>query len=346
MKILHQFSGGIDSTWAAFLLREKYEVTLLYYILSPFHEKGVEWAERAAKELNLPLRILDLKDLFEERVIKPFIEFYTRGLTPNPCALCNREIKFGYLVEYAKTHGFSFVSTGHYVRKKGDFIYRGRDGWKDQSYFLSLVKKENLSHILFPLGDYSKEEVRKNFPSFLPMHEKESHDVCFLEGKRVGEFFEERGIKGTGWIIWKGRKIKRHKGIFRYTIGQRRAIGIAHKRPLYVVKIEKENVWVGEREEVYSKGLEFDEPNLFCENPPSSLLIQVRYRAPPVRGKIDWEKRKVEFEEPVWAVTPGQIAAFYDGEKLIAGAVILSSSTPLSDTFQQEQGEVKTKKGV
>lgn len=332
MRILHQFSGGIDSTYAAFLLQKKYNVTLIYYILSPFHEKGIDWAERVARELKLPLKILNLKDVFEELVIKPFIEFYKNGLTPNPCAICNREIKFGYMVEYAKNHGFTFVSTGHYVKRKGDFIYRGRDAKKDQSYFLSLVKKENLGYTIFPLSEYSKDWVRENFPSFLPMHERESHDVCFLEGKRVGEFFEERGIKGKGWIIWKGEKVKRHRGVFRYTIGQRRAIGISHRRPLYVLRIDKEDVWVGERDEVYSKYLEFDEPNLFCESPPAYLSVQVRYRSPPVMGRIDWKKRRVYFDEPVWAITPGQVAAFYDEDKLIGGAFILSSSTPVKNT--------------
>lgn len=255
-KVLVGLSGGIDSSVSAFLLKEKgYEVIGVfmkifderYRDFSGFksacygpEEKDIEDAEKVCKILNIPFYVIDLKKEYEEKVLDYFKKEYLEGRTPNPCVICNRFLKFGYLIERAFSSGmdFDYFATGHYARveydkERGRYILkRGIDNEKDQSYFLFLLTQEQLSKIIFPLGYYRKEEVREiakrnNFPLF---DKEESQD--FIGGDR---FFLFEGSKKEGDIVDKnGNVIGKHKGIIYYTIGQRKGIGISKGNPLFI----------------------------------------------------------------------------------------------------------------
>jgi tRNA-specific 2-thiouridylase len=347
MKILVGMSGGVDSSMAACLLKEGgYEVEGLSLLL--FETKGrkgpaaccsletLEGARETAKRLGIPHSTLDARDAFIEKVIEPFADAYTRGLTPNPCVLCNRLIKFPLLLNEADRRGIGLISTGHYAsvdRESGTPLLKtGLDPGKDQSYFLYVLKRDKLDRIVFPLGKYTKEQVRKMAKERgLPVFSRpESQEICFIQkdyGRFVCALSPESCTPGPIKDA-SGRTLGKHKGIHNYTLGQRRGLGIASPSPLYVTAIEvNENaVYVGAKEDTLTGEFLVTEPNwLLSPERDFRAVVKVRSTMEPRPATIHVQEAghlKVVFDEPFDRPAPGQSAVFYDGDTVIGGGEI------------------------
>ena len=329
MRVLVGFSGGVDSTAAILILKERgYEPVAVTFLFNEFFEE--QKTEEIASKLEVPLIKVDLKKEFEREIIAKFIAEYRRGRTPNVCGICNRNFKIRRLSMLARELGADLIATGHYARiveidgKK--FIARAKD--KDQSYFLSLVRREDLRMLILPLGDVTKEWVRK----FVAEHgieiarDEESQDVCFIRGK-FRDFMEEKLGTMPGQIIGPdGSVVGVHNGIQYYTVGQRRGLDVALGRRVYVERIDSTSnrIYLGEKERIYRKFMIVEDLNWFVDEPEGTYLVQIRnvHRAAPAKVKVRDGEAEVEFEEPQWAPTPGQIAAFYKGEILAGGGII------------------------
>ncbi|RTH15562.1 tRNA 2-thiouridine(34) synthase MnmA [Thermus scotoductus] len=347
-KVLVAMSGGVDSSVSAYLLKEAgYEVVGAMMRFWPDEPprpvlefpQGRAWescctpeaayeARRVAEILDIPFYLLDYRETFEEEIIKPFLEDYARGRTPNPCARCNTFVKFGALLKQAQRLGLDYVATGHYVRREGEALLRGIDPLKDQSYFLWGTPKEALPHLLFPVGGMTKAEVRALAErAGLPTARKpESQNLCFVAGD-LKEFLRERLKVRPGPLVdaLTGEVVGEHQGASLYTIGQRKGLGLFKPHlERYVVGVDPlaNVVYVGPREATLWLGLEGEEANLLAEL-PEEVEVQVRYRTPPVRAKVEsLNPLRLRFATPVFAVTPGQSAVFYQGERLLGGTVI------------------------
>jgi len=346
-------SGGVDSSVTALLLKERgYDVigvTLRFHSeeacnVGETHNvccspEDVKDASRVARRLGIPHIVIDWEKLFKERVIDYFVREYLRGRTPNPCAVCNREVKTGFFARYLRdVAGADKLATGHYARIEKDERYglvikRPRDERRDQTYFLSLVRREDLPLLMFPLGELTKEEVREIAKRHkLPVAQKrDSQEVCFLMGRSPGEFIREIAGKREGPIVHvSGKVLGKHEGIYNFTIGQRRGLGVSYGRPLYVVDIKPETntLVVGEEEYLYNDELLVKDLN---EQVPlhkwEKVSAQIRYRHKPVEVKEirkEGELYRVKFKEDVRGITPGQVIAFYDGDTLLGGGIIES----------------------
>ncbi|MGB9892026.1 tRNA 2-thiouridine(34) synthase MnmA [Thermodesulfovibrio yellowstonii] len=333
-KVLLAMSGGIDSSVAAYLLREKgMAVEGVFFIL--FDEPAnIELATQTANFLNIKLHIEDLREKFKADVITPFFEGYKKGITPNPCVICNRKIKFPSLKFLAEKVNANYIATGHYARivriNNIPLLMKGIDPKKDQSYFLYGIERALLSHIIFPLGEYTKYKIREiaekvGIPSKVA---EESTEVCFLRDKRYYESI--RPTKGGPIIeMSTGKIIGQHRGIHLYTIGQRKRLGIASPHPLYVVKIEpSENaVYVDSKEKAFMREFVVNELNWLCdiEKKEFSCQVKIRYAMNPEKATvtlINKDRAKVVFEKPQFAPTPGQSAVFYNGDIVLGGGVI------------------------
>lgn len=384
-KVIVGMSGGVDSSVAAYLLREKgYEVEGLSFILWEKRRKAdfktccslqaVEEAAKTAQYIGIPHLIADVKDNFVEKVIEPFVNAYAEGSTPNPCILCNRFIKFPLLIKEAEKRNAEFIATGHYARvepaqpfvTRHSLLKKGVDPKKDQSYVLYILNQEQLKKLVLPLGYYRKDEVRDIAKDLkLPAAKRaESQEVCFVEDRNYFKFIEKLSpLAGKpGPIIdMTGKVIGTHKGIHAYTIGQRKRLGIAQKKPLYVVKIDalKNAVYVGSQET--AKKREFYVEDLNWINPPItpflkkgdeglSFKVSVKVRSmmkdePATiflltstklrvtsRVKNSYESQatnhespetvRLVFDEPQWAPASGQSAVFYNDDVVIGGGVI------------------------
>jgi len=335
-KVLVGMSGGVDSTVAAILLqKEGYEVEGVYMKLHEkegYHEANFSRAKRVGDYLGIDVHFLDLGDDFKREVYDYFVESYKQGLTPNPCVMCNRTIKFGKLIEFADAIGADLVSTGHYVKCNGEFIFMARDKSKDQSYFLSEVRKEVLPRLLFPLGEWIKEDV-KTFAGDIDILndiaiQKESSEICFVENDytEILEKHMEIDLEGET-VDTEGNIVGNHKGYMHYTIGKRRGFFVngAHD-PHYVIGIKPESnqIVVGTREKLEETVFNVKQINLFEPLTDFRCNVKVRYRttAIPAEVKIAGDQGNVRLEKPVFGLAKGQIAAFYDGEKLLGGGVI------------------------
>jgi tRNA-specific 2-thiouridylase len=357
-RVVVAMSGGVDSSVTAYLLREAgYEVigiTMLMWegkdeshLPKPMHSSEfrsashVDDARRVARELGIPHSVIDLKDQFEEEIISYFCGEYLNARTPNPCVLCNNKVKFGTLLRKAREFDAVFVSTGHYARVEYDplrkryLLKRGKDAKKDQSYFLCALSQSHLSHALFPLGSFRKDDVRKKAMNLgLSVHEKpESQEICFIPGMDYRPFLKRRvsrEIAGGDIVDTQGRVLGRHQGLPFYTIGQRRGLGLTAGKPLYVVGLNKEKnlVAVGEKQEVYSKGLIADRVNWISIDDlrqPIEVKAKIRYahkEADAIVEPLGNGTVRVEFMKPQEAITPGQAVVFYDGETVIGGGWI------------------------
>ena len=335
-KVLVGMSGGVDSTVTAILLqREGYEVEGVYMKLHEkegYHEANFAKAQRVAKYLGIPIHFLDLGEAFKKEVYDYFVESYKEGLTPNPCVICNRTIKFGKMIEFADSVGADLVSTGHYVKCDGAYITMADDKSKDQSYFLCEVKKEVLPRLIFPLGNWIKEDV-KAFAEEIEIlrdiaTQKESSEICFVENDYTEILEKHMDIDLEGETLdTEGNVVGNHKGYMHYTIGKRRGFFVngAHD-PHYVVAIkpEENQIVVGTREKLEESTFEVKQINLFEQLDDFKCSVKVRYRTPavPAHVVISGEKAIVELEQPVFGLAKGQIAAFYDGERLLGGGVI------------------------
>ncbi len=303
------FSGGVDSTAVARILLERGE-TILPVFLRLHSDNGTE-AKKAARKLGLDLRILDARGAFTKKVVEPFLNAYACGKTPNPCLNCNRDIKFGLLLDYALKHGCKKLATGHYARLVNRRIKRALDSKKDQSYAFALVPKKALEFIELPLGEKKKSEVKRA----ANWRGGESQDLCFASSRLDAL---KTLPKKRGQFVFNGKVVGEHDGAWFYCIGQRRGMG--NKR-LYVKEVdaEKNVVALAERNELYCKSFKISEKNLHGSLPDEIDLI-VRHRQQPVRARVNGDT--VTPLEPLWSPSPGQVAGFYDGDLLAGGAII------------------------
>lgn len=335
-RVLVGMSGGVDSTVSAYLLqKEGHEVEGVYMKLhakTPYHEENIQKTQKVADFLGIRLHILDLTEEFKRSVFDPFVHGYSKGLTPNPCAVCNRTIKFGSLVDFADRQGFDFLATGHYVKTDGKFLYEARDKSKDQSYFLFNIKKEVLPRLLFPVGDLLKEEVKQIARNIEPLksfaQQKESTEICFVETTYVDVLKEFLDVNRPGEVIdLAGRVVGEHKGYMHYTIGKRKGFSVrgAHE-PHYVVGIipEKNQIVVGKKEDLAVEVIRANGLNMFDEREDFECSLKVRYRTPkvPCQVRIVGKEATIRLAQSVYGVASGQAAVFYENEKVLGGGWI------------------------
>ena len=335
-KVLVGMSGGVDSTVTAILLqKEGYEVEGVYMKLHHkpgYHEENYAKVQRVGEYLGIKINFYDLSEAFNRDVYEYFVESYKEGLTPNPCVICNRTIKFGKMVEFADTIGAEYVSTGHYLKCDGEYIYAADDLNKDQSYFLCEVKKEVLPRLLFPLGTWDKDDVKALASEIEVLQDlatqKESTEICFVENSYDEVLAQHMNIDIPGETIdTEGNVVGTHKGYMHYTIGKRRGFFVngAHD-PHFVlaIKPEQNQIVVGTREKLEENAFELKQINLFEDLTEFDCDVKVRYRtkAVPCHVKIKGKKATVTLKESVFGLAKGQIAAFYKGDRLLGGGVI------------------------
>ena len=348
MKIMLGMSGGVDSSVSAILLKEQgYEVigaTLeLYRGSSCCNINTYVDAKNICNKLNIPHFTFDYKDEFKTYVIEDFINCYANCKTPNPCIECNRFLKFGIMYEKAKSMGCEYIATGHYAKteyseKYGRWIIKKSNAnKKDQSYVLWSIPKEIIQYIVFPLGDFeSKDEIRKiaKDNNLKVANKPDSEDICFIPDGNYKKFLENNSnIKPKeGNIVNKeGKILGKHMGFYHYTIGQRKGLGISHPVPLFVLGFNhlKNEVIVGEENELYKKEIEVEEVNLIALDKIKDWLeveVKTRYSAKLAKAKIkqiDDSKIKIIFDEPQKSITPGQSAVFYIDDVVVGGGKII-----------------------
>lgn len=339
-KVLLAMSGGVDSSVAAIMLQEKgYEVIGVTMRLLE-NDEEIQSAKLLCEKLNITHYILDLRDQFKKCVVEKFANAYKKGETPNPCIICNQNIKFGELYNYSKQLKCDYFSTGHYAKVEFDkklnqyVIKKSNAIKKDQTYVLYGINKEIIKDLIFPLGEFeSKEQIRQVAleHNLEVANKKDSQEICFIPDKNYSAYIEkECNYKAkSGNIVNKnGAKLGVHKGIINYTIGQRKGIGITSKTPLYVleIKINSNEVVVGEERDLYSYKVYADNFNfLIPVYNEMCLKAKIRYSTKEARAKIYFvndDNIKVVFEEPQRAITPGQSIVFYIDDILVGGGII------------------------
>ncbi|MFC1863026.1 tRNA 2-thiouridine(34) synthase MnmA [Thermodesulfobacteriota bacterium] len=352
-KVAVGLSGGVDSSVTAGMLLEKgfdvIGITMVKYnealpvresikasCYGPGEIKSIESAEAVCRDLDIPLHVIDIKKEFRTYVLDYLRKDYIEGKTPNPCIECNRRVKFGYLVEKAYAQGldFDYFATGHYARiveSKGRFLLKkGVDSVKDQSYFLYTLTSEQLSRTLFPLGEYTKIQVKEMAPSFGLNTDKKPESQDFIADNGYSSLFRDQEIKEGEIVDGEGNCLGRHRGIIHYTIGQRKGLGIASPRPLYVKKLDaqKNRVIVCEKEELFSKRFVAGNINLIAIDhldESHKIKVKIRYKHEAAGASLmphNHDKAEVVFVEPQLSITPGQSAVFYVGDTVLGGGII------------------------
>ena len=370
MKIAVAMSGGVDSSAAAALLKEQGH-ELVGFTMQLWNQRrsistdengdplpsrccsldDVYDARRVAEGLGFPFYVLNLEREFDESVVEPFVQSYLAGETPIPCVACNSRLKFASLDKMAISLGCDKVATGHYARVEYDKaanryrLFRGRNHWKDQSYFLWELNQEQLSRSMFPLGEMEKEEVRDiaRDAKLYTAEKKESQEICFVPDGKYSEFIDRyldhegrsSELPAGGEIVnTAGETVGAHTGIHRYTVGQRRGLGISNEKPLYVVQIEqaKNRIIVGEENELEAIEFVAKGVNWIAFDTPTEAVrarVKIRYRHDPSPATINPladGRAHIVFDEPQRAITPGQSTIFYDidgGDEVIGGGWII-----------------------
>lgn len=337
-KVMVGMSGGIDSSVTAYMLqKEGYEVEGVYLKLhnrtDGYHEKNLEHIEDVAKFLNLKYHILDLSDKFTQEVYDYFVDSYLEGTTPNPCVKCNKQIKFGAMLKFAQDKECSYLATGHYAKTDGDFFYEADDKSKDQSYFLSQVDKEALPYMMFPLSTYKKEDIIKLAEELDEVYKKiteknESQEICFVETVYTDVVKKHANIDQEGKVLDEdGNIIGTHKGYAHYTIGKRRGFVVhgAHE-PHFVTKLNpKDNtIVVGKKAALEINEVIANNLNMYLEKKEFDCTVKLRYRSNSIPGRVKIEDSKaiISLKEPAFSVAAGQLAVFYEGQKVIGSAWI------------------------
>ena len=336
-RVLLAMSGGVDSSYTATLLqKEGYEVVGVYFKFHPneeYHQKNIQNIKQVAKLLDIEYHIEDRMQEFKERVYQPFVDAYIAGLTPNPCALCNRVMKFTELIAFADKLGIEKVATGHYAKTDGKFIYEAKDKSKDQSYFLFNLKREFLPRIIFPLGDMLKEDVKKEALK-IPLlqsiaQQKESSEICFVDRSYIDVLKEHTEVDKPGVVVnSRGKVVGEHKGYMHYTIGKRKGFRVHGARePHYVLDIipQKNIIVVGNKAQLAKQRVILRGLNMFIEKKSFEAFIKVRYRTHKVACsvKIDGSVAVVELKEPVFGLAKGQAGVLYDEQKVLGGGWIV-----------------------
>jgi len=331
-------SGGVDSTVTAGLLLEQgYPVHGFFMLLPlPELEQQVSKVRLVAERLQIPLHLVDLRDRFKQSIISYFVDSYRQGVTPNPCVVCNRIIKCGQLLQEMTAQGMDKMATGHYariVRENGrPVLHRPVDPAKDQSYFLCRLSAEQLDRLILPLGDWDKAAVfqRARQMGFSHFDGQESQDVCFLSGQDLATFLENQDVKSSpGEITTRDSRILgSHRGIWKYTVGQRRGLGLPDTTPWYVIGLDaaKNRVIVGKNEDLFLRDLQLRDVQWAIQPPERwSGRVQLRSRHRAAEAQIlptNTANRQVHFEEPQRAITPGQFAVFYQDNRVVGSGII------------------------
>ena len=335
-------SGGVDSATAAYLLKkEHFQVIGLHADFGFSPESPLPWLEKICSFLGIPLEIVSLKESFKQKVVDYFVDEYKSGRTPNPCVVCNPLIKFDLLYQKGIHLGADFFATGHYARivpafwGEGLTVARGVDREKDQSYFLHRLDTRKLNRIIFPLGAWRKDQVKELAGELkMPVPLKgESQDICFLPKGGYREFLRERipseFIRPGDITDTHGKKLGTHQGLFAFTVGQRKGLGIPAAEPYYVVRLEPQQnrLVIGGKKDLESTGCLLSDFHFLC--PPDQIeglefLVQVRYRHKPGHGNIKIIDDQVElsFDTPQKAVTPGQAVVLYREDQVVGGGWI------------------------
>lgn len=340
-KVMVGMSGGIDSSVTAYMLQnDGYEVEGIYLKLhnrtDGYHEKNLEYIEGVAKFLNIKYHILDLADEFSKEVYDYFVDSYLEGTTPNPCVKCNKQIKFGAMLDFAKSQGANFLATGHYAKTDGKFFYEADDKTKDQSYFLSQVSPDALAFMMFPLSTYKKEDIVKFGAKLDVAYKKiteksESQEICFVETVYTDVIKRHANIDQEGDVLDEnGNVVGKHKGFAHYTIGKRRGFTVKGAQvPHFVTKLNPKNntIVVGEKEALEVNEVVGNNLNMFIDDTEFTCSVKLRYRSvsTPCKVNIENEKAYITLEESAFGVATGQLAVFYDDQKVIGSAWIESA---------------------
>jgi len=364
-RVLVAMSGGVDSSVSAYLLKKQgYDVIGVFMrhgIRAAFESEtkktlqmvhtqqqgccsvaDAEDARRVADRLEIPLYVLNFEEEFRQ-IVEYFVDEYINGRTPNPCIFCNNQLKFGKLFEYAYSVKADFVATGHYARilptSDGPYgLFCGHDRAKDQSYVLFGIRRENLSRLLFPVGEYTKGEIRGLATQLgLRVADKpDSQEICFVTDRNHSRFVKHyrQGVDTSGEIVTTdGKVVGYHSGLEQFTIGQRKGLGIAFGEPRYVVRIEADTrrVIVGTREELARRELTASGANWLVDPPPGPFSCQakIRYRTPAVSATVtvlETGRFHVKFDQPCYGVAPGQAVVCYEGDRVLGGGWIDSPS--------------------
>jgi tRNA-specific 2-thiouridylase len=336
-KVFIGFSGGVDSSVSAFLLKEKYDVTAVMFrnIANPECSKPVEEnAKKVAEHIGIPFKIIDFTSEFKDLVIDPFLQSYEEGKTPNPCVTCNIQFKFGEFADWCFSNGADLIATGHYCKTKNGHLYRGKDSSKDQSYFLNGISSKILEKSIFPVGNFTKDKVRETAQKEgLPnSSQRDSQEVCFIDTS-LNQYLENHIEKVKGEIvdIDSNEILGTHNGIYSLTLGQRRGIKIGGSdEPYFVAKkeISTNRIYVakGKMNEALWKSV-FAIENFNVIHPKNmgiqkGLTGMVRYRSKETACEIEWDTQIVRFKEKVWTPSVGQSLVIYKGKECIGGGQI------------------------
>ncbi|WP_457567779.1 tRNA 2-thiouridine(34) synthase MnmA [Desulfurobacterium sp.] len=335
-EVLLGFSGGVDSFYSAYLLKQEgFKVFPVLFRLSG--KENVDKAERSASALGLKLTVVDYRELFKKIVVRYFINSYRKGITPNPCIVCNRRIKMRKLYELSLQTGIPFIATGHYAKclYSEEFgqkvIKRGKEEKKEQSYFLSLIDKSVVEKLILPLGNFTKEDVVKGAEREGYNFTGESQDICFVEGSIYTYLKKYIKRKRGTFVLSDGTELGRYNAFYKYTVGQRKGLGISYKHPLYVLEIDIKNnrIILGSKDELLKDS--FYVKNPVWHVPPDkfsgkALVVQVRHRGKTAAVKefevLKNDKIFVKLHASLEAPTPGQVCAFYNGDTLLGGGEI------------------------
>lgn len=352
MKALISMSGGVDSSLAAKLMKDK-GLDCIGCTMKLYHNEDagiessrtccslddVEDARSVAYKLGMPFYVFNFTDAFRDTVIRKFIESYENGITPNPCIDCNRYMKFDKLYERAKTLGCDYIVTGHYARieeENGKFVLKkALDETKDQSYVLYFMTQDQLVHTMFPIGSMQKTEVRAiaKESGFVNADKPDSQDICFVPNGDYASVIELQTGKESAegnFVDKQGNNLGRHKGVIHYTIGQRKGLGVSSTEPLYVCNIcpKDGNVVLGSNDDLFSREADVSDFNWISGEVPGSEFrckAKIRYRQPEQWVTViptGADTVHIVFDEPQRAITPGQAAVFYDGDTVLGGGTI------------------------